>query len=341
MPPDEDLHPVTIYTVARRAGVSISSVSRVLQGTASASEATRLRVLQAVEELGYSPLRGRAKALRQEVHGFVIPAVGGPYYSELLSSYMLVAGQYGVSVRLVVAEAERARLVEQVVNLSGVVDGMVITHLTVPDEVATFVASRVPVVVTGRNSVPGCDSIGVENDGPTGELVQHLIGHGVRRPRFVGVSGTRDVRQRYAGYLEAVMEAGLDVPMAAVKVPAVEAFGVQVAEEVLAEGTRCDALVCANDELAMSVMKALWRRGMRCPDDILITGFDDIMLARYMLPGLTTVRQPIQALASLLAQRLHERIANSSSARESTTLTCEVVIRGTCGCPEVTISLTD
>ena len=123
------------------------------------------------------------------------------------------------------------------------------------------------------------------------------------------------MRQRYAAYLEAVMEAGLDVPMGAFKVPAIERFGLQVADEVLAEADRCDALVCANDELAMSVMKALSRRGLRCPDDILITGFDDIMLARYTMPGLTSVRQPIQALASMLAQRLHERITTAEHRR--------------------------
>lgn len=334
MPQDEEQRPATIYTVAKLAGVSISSVSRVLQGSAPASEATRQRVLKAVEQLDYSPFRGRANQLRQETHGFVTPAVIGPYYAELLASYLSVAAQNGVSVRPVVADTEPGRLIERVVNLSGMVDGVVITHLTVPDEVVAFVASRVPVVVTGRSPIPGCDSIGVENGEPTGELVQHLIGHGVRRPRFVGISETRDVRQRYAAYLEAVVEAGLDVPMAAFKVPAVERFGLQVVDEVLAEANRCDALVCANDELAMSVMKALWRRGLRCPDDILITGFDDIMLARYTMPGLTTVRQPIRALASLLAQRLHERITTGGAPRESMTLTCEVVIRGSCGCPE-------
>ena len=334
MPHDEADRPVTIYTVAKLAGVSISSVSRVLQGSAPASEATRQRVMKAVEQLGYSPLRGRANQLRQETHGFVTSSVVGPYYAELLASYLSVAGQNGVSVRPVVADTDPGRLVEQVVNLSGMVDGMAITHLTVPDEVVSFVASRIPVVVTGRNPIAGCDAIGVENGEPTRVLVKHLIGHGVRRPRFVGISETRDVRQRYSAYLEAVMEAGLDVPMAAFKVPAIEKFGMQVADEVLAEDDRCDALVCANDELAMSVMKALWRRGLRCPQDILITGFDDVMLSRYTTPGLTTVRQPIQALASTLAQRLHERITTGGAARESMTLTCEVVIRGSCGCPE-------
>ena len=334
VPYDDVDRPVTIYAVAKLAGVSISSVSRVLQGSAPASEATRERVMKAVEQLGYSPLRGRANQLSQETHGFVTSSVVGPYYAELLASYLSVAGQNGVSVRPVVADSDPGRLVEQVVNLSGMVDGMAITHLTVPDEVVKFVASRVPVVVTGRNPVPGCESIGVENGEPTGALVKHLIGHGIRRPRFVGISETRDVRQRYATYLEAVMEAGLDVPMAAFKVPAIERFGLHVADEVLAEADRCDALVCVNDELAMSVMKALWRRGLRCPEDILITGFDDIMLARYTTPGLITVRQPIQALASQLAQRLHERITTGVAARESMTLNCEVVIRGSCGCPE-------
>jgi LacI family transcriptional regulator len=334
VPHDEADRPVTIYTVAKLAGVSISSVSRVLQGSAPASEATRHRVMNAVEQLGYSPLRGRSTQLRQETHGFVTPSVVGPYYAELLAGYLSVAGPNEVSVRPVVADTNPGRLIEQVVNLSGMVDGMAITHLTVPDEVVKFVASRIPVVMTGRNPIAGCDSIGVENGEPTAALVRHLLGHGIRRPRFVGISETRDVRQRYSAYLEAVMQAGLDVPMAAFKVPAIERFGMQVADEVLAEADHCDALVCANDELAMSVMKALWRRGLRCPDDILITGFDDIMLARYTTPGLTTVRQPIQTLASMLAQRLHERITTGVAARESMSLTCEVVIRGSCGCPE-------
>lgn len=334
MPEDNGARPITIYTVAKRAGVSISTVSRVLQGSSAASEQTRDRVLKAVDELGYLPLRGRSSLQRTESHGLVMPAVGGPYYSELLAGYQYVAGQYGLSVTLVTAEAKPNHAIEQVVELAARVDGMAITHLTVPDEVVTFVASRVPVVLTGRQPVAGCDSIGVENEDPTREIVRHLIAHGARRPRFVGISGTRDVRHRYAGYLEAVVEEGLDVPMAAYKVPAIEVFGQQVADEVLADDTGCDALVCANDELALSVMKALSRRGLRCPEDILITGFDDIMLARYTVPGLTTVRLPTRQLGSLLAERLHERIVTGGPAQEPSTLTCEVIIRGTCGCTE-------
>lgn len=263
-----------------------------------------------------------------------MPSVIGPYYAELLSGYQLWAGLQGLSVTLVSAEAGRERIIEQVIDLAGKVDGMTITHSTVPDEVVAFIASRIPVVVSGRAPVPGCDAIGVLNADPVGEIVQHLICHGARTPRFVGVSNTRDVRQRYAGYLETVMEAGLDVPMAAYHFPAIEEFGNRVADEVLQGDTRCDALVCANDELALSVMKALSRRGIRCPDDILITGFDDIMPARYSMPGLTTVRQPTRKLGSMLAERLYERVAFAEPARSPITLPCEVVLRGSCGCPE-------
>lgn len=331
----DSARPVTIYTVARRAGVSISTVSRVLQGSTPTSEETRNKVLRAVDELGYVPLRARTNLLRLETHGLVMPAVGGPYYSEILSGYQLAAGQYGLSVMLVSAEAKPEHLTEQVIDLCGKVDGMMIMHATVPDDVIMHVASRVPVALTGRDPLPGCDYVGVENVDATAALVRHVIAHGARRPRFVGITETRDVRQRYAGYLQAVAEAGLEVPVAGYKVPAVEEFGNQVAQEVVEEDPRCDALICANDELALAVMKALARRGLRTPDDIIITGFDDIMPARYTLPGLTTVRQPTRLLGSLLAQRLHERISLGSPCQEPTTLSCEVVIRGSCGCPEI------
>jgi LacI family transcriptional regulator len=95
-----------------------------------------------------------------------------------------------------------------------------------------------------------------------------------------------------------------------------------------------DALVCANDELAVATMKALQHAGIRIPDDVAIVGWDDVMTARYVTPSLTTVRQPLYELGRAAATRLHERIAGATTAPEPLILPTELVLRTSCGCPE-------
>jgi len=104
--------------------------------------------------------------------------------------------------------------------------------------------------------------------------------------------------------------------------------------QVVASANRPDALVCANDELALSTMKALQRAGVSVPDDIAIVGWDDVMTARYVSPGLTTVRQPLYELGRAAATRLHERIAGDPTVPEPLILPTQLVLRSSCGCPE-------
>ena len=113
-----------------------------------------------------------------------------------------------------------------------------------------------------------------------------------------------------------------------------ERSGADVAAQVLGQETPPDALVCANDELALSTMKALQYSGIRIPEDIAIVGWDDVMTARYVTPGLTTVRQPLYELGRAAATRLHERIAGAPTAPEPLILPTELVLRTSCGCPE-------
>jgi len=119
-----------------------------------------------------------------------------------------------------------------------------------------------------------------------------------------------------------------------VKVGFRERSGAEVAAQVLGHTTPPDALVCANDELALSTMKALQHSGIRVPDDIAIVGWDDVMTARYVSPSLTTVRQPLYELGRAAAARLHKRIAGAPTAPEPLILPTELVLRTSCGCPE-------
>ncbi len=327
--------PATIYSVAQLAGVSIATVSRVLQGTRATSPQTRVKVLRAVEELDYVPLQAaRSLAVhRHEAHGIVVPDLIGPYYSELLMGYESAAAELGQSVVVVVAHPgeETARTI----RLSSRVDGLVVANSTFSDEVASSMARRIPVVLLARPAVEGCDAVSAENLQSSKALTAHLLDHGRRRLSFVGdPDGSPDVQERHLGFTTALAASDASAMGPIVKVGFRERSGADVAAQVLGHPIPPDALFCANDELALSTMKALQHSGVRIPDDIAIVGWDDVMTSRYVSPGLTTVRQPLYELGRAAATRLHERIAGAPTASEPLILPTELVLRTSCGCPE-------
>lgn len=328
----DDARPVTIYTVAKHAGVSIATVSRVLQGSSPSSPTTRARVLDAVHELGYVPLRaGRSSALRLEQHGLVLHSLGGPYYSELLMGYESRAPEFGQSVSLISSEGVED-IDTRVLDLAARTDGVVLAYDTASDEVAIEVARRIPVVLLSRPALEGCSRVTVENRVATRELVEHVLSHGRRRLLFVGdPDQAPDAGERYAGFLESLDAAGLAEAGPPVRVPFGEAGAFDVAAAVLA-GPEVDALVCANDELALATMRALGRRGVRVPDDLAVTGWDDVMAAKYT--GLTTVRQPAREVGRIAAQLLHELVVRDVTSPQEVCVPSAVVVRSSCGCPE-------
>lgn len=291
-------------------------------------------MLDAVAELGYVPLRaGRQSAMRLETHGSVLHSLGGPYYSELLMGHESTASGFGQSVTAMSAEST-PDLEIRVRDLAGRVDGLVIGHATVSDEVVAEVARRVPVVLLGRGPVEGCATVEVDNMEPMVELVAHVVQHGRRHFRFVGEpSAARDVEARYAGYLQALSEAGLREAAEPYRVEFTEQAARAVVDDVLSHPGSVDALVCANDELALAVTRGLALSGVDVPQQVAVTGWDDIMAARYTVPGLTTVHQPVSELGVLLSRSLHDRIAGGPVTTVPA-LRSELVIRGTCGCRE-------
>jgi LacI family transcriptional regulator len=328
-------HPTTIYSVAQRAGVSIATVSRVLQGTSATSAQTRENVLRAVEELEYVPLQAaRSLAVhRHEAHGLVLPDLTGPYYSELLMGYESAAAQLGQSVVIVVT-SQRDDPPRAVRDLSSRVDGLVVANSTISDEAAGSLGRRIPVVLLARPAVAGCDVVSAENAQSAMALTEHLLAHGRRRLLFVGdPDGSPDVELRYRGFSAALSGSDMTAVGPAIRVAFQECSGAEVAAQVVCHNDP-DALVCANDELALSTMKALQAAGVRVPDDIAIVGWDDVMTARYVSPGLTTVRQPLYELGRVAASRLHERITGDPTVPEPLILPTELVLRSSCGCPE-------
>lgn len=328
----------TIYSVAERAGVSIATVSRVLAGGATVASRTRERVLTAARELDYRP-QGAARSLavrRAEAHGMVMDELTGPYHTGLLVGYESMAAERGQSVILRILEtADGAgdpvdRWERSVRQLAGRVDGLVIASPRVPDDIIAAVARTVPVVLVGRPAVPGCDVLRTENRSAAEELVTHLLRCGRRRPVFVGdPDGALDVSERYDGYRRACRTAGTE-PGEPLRVPQTEAAGQELVRQPPAALLAADALVCANDELALALQWGRQRQGVKVPADVAIVGWDDVLAARYITPGLTTVRQPVRDLGRTAADLLHQRVAGAAAADGPVVLPSVLVHRGSC-----------
>jgi LacI family transcriptional regulator len=333
-PPRSEAEP-TIYQVADRAEVSIATVSRVLRGTAPVAEATRARVVAAVDELGYTPSRlGRSLAEGQHAaNGIVFPDLSGPYFAEVVLGYEEVAAELGRSV-LILSTHGRQAAREMVLDLAARVDGLVVLGRTVDDEVLEALARKnLPLVLLARDDIGGFDSVTAENRSSARSLVGHLIAdHGYRDLAFLGDASTSpDTSQRWDGFQRGLEEHGIRAEPRLLPCSFHEGGGRRAAREVLSEATRPRVLVCANDEIALGAITAAEEFGLNVPDDVAITGWDDVMAARHARPGLTTVRQPMRQLGARAARRLHERLTGDTSAPRHEVLPTQLVLRASCG----------
>ena len=324
---------VTIYQVASRAGVSIATVSRVLRGTAKVSPDTQKRVIDAIAELRYTPSRlGRALAERRHAaNGIVFPELFGPYYSEVVLGYEEAASELGRSV-LILSTHSRAADRDTVLDLASRVDGMVLFDQTVDEAMIEELNDRdLPIVLLGRGPSGEVDAVSADNLDSAHALVDHLLEHGFRQLTVLSdLTATSDVRQRWATISAVLAERGAPPPELVPCKLDDEAARV-TARQVLARADRPEILVCACDQIALGAFLAAEDLGVRVPDEVAITGWDDVMAARYVRPGLTTVRQPMRELGARAARALDERITGARTTPIHDVLRTELIVRGSCG----------
>ncbi|WP_208297699.1 LacI family DNA-binding transcriptional regulator [Actinophytocola oryzae] len=319
--------------MAARAGVSIATVSRALRDSELVAAPTRRRVRKVAEELRFRPSRA-GRALAEGTHaanGIVFPDLSGPYYAEVVLGYEEVVAELGRSV-LILATNGRANAEEAVLELAGRVDGMVIMGRTVPDRVVARIADTgLPLVLLARTPVGLVDTVTADNERSARELTAHLLGHGHRTFAFLGDPGeSPDVAGRYAGFRAALADGGLGVPE---PTPCVFDVGAgYVAARTLLSGDRPDALVCANDEVALGALRAAEDLGLSVPGDLALTGWDDIMAAHYA--RLTTVDQSMRVLGATAARWLDERIQGAPTQARRSVLPTRLVVRTSCGVHE-------
>lgn len=345
-----------MYDVAERSGVSIATVSRVYRNPDSVRAQTRERVLQAARELGYVP-SGNARGLASRttgVLGLCFPDYADPdaeadaetdsgaddaamlYSDQIIRGMERAARRHGYA--LLIAASLEGGPESLVAKVAGRVDGFAVLAQTVPTEDLEVISRRLPVVMlAGPREIDHLDHLVVANAAGERELARHLIeDHGLRRLAFVGGEpDSPDAEARFRGFRDACRDAGLPVPDAPDLRAGMmtRAEGARAAETLLDRGAeRPEAMLFANDQMAVGALRALERRGVRVPEDMAVTGFDGIPLSRIVRPSLTTVRQPIRQLGEQAVELLVQRLADPGRAPVSLELPVSLARRASCGC---------
>ncbi|MBZ9716026.1 LacI family DNA-binding transcriptional regulator [Deinococcus multiflagellatus] len=325
------LEPVTLAQVAREAGVSPSTVSRILNGTANVAPDKRVRVEAVIARLNFRP-NPQAQALaggRSLSIGVVTPSLHSTFYGEALTGIeaalndtpyhpIVISGQWRTEREQEALNVLLARRVDAVILLGGILD----------DEVLRPLAQRVPMIAVGRE-VQGLSDSCIVMDNALGMrlIAGHLLDLGHREFAYIsGAERQSDAVERKNAFLGCLQDAGLSIHPDLIQVGQyLEDGGQQAAQRLLDTGRPFTALVCANDQMALGARLTLYRAGLRVPDDVSLTGFDDVVTSRLMTPPLTTVRQAIYDIGVSAAQEALKLLDGQPAQRH--VFTPELVIR--------------
>lgn len=307
---------VTVLDVAREAGVSASTVSRILNGTARVASDKRTAVENAIRKLDFKPnLFARSlKTGTTMTVGVLTQDIESPFFNRAMrgieeglsgSGYapIIVSGHWNAK-----EEAERIRLL-----LARRIDGLVILTGHLDDSQIVEFARHQPIVVTGRQlNAPNVRSRLLDQEHGGYIATRHLISLGHKR--IAHIAGPRDhvdATERLAGYRRAHAEAGIDVaPELIVQGDFLESGGLLSMNRLLDSGHPFTAVFAANDQTAFGARVAMYRRGIRVPDDLSLVGVDDLPAAAYLTPPITTVRQPIYEMGLFAAHALLNMLGN-------------------------------
>ena len=330
----------SIKEVALKAGVSIATVSRVLNDKGPVAVETRQRILAAIEQLRYVP-HGAARSLitnQTDTIGVLLPDLYGEFFSEVIRGIDLAARRSGFHVLISGFHSDRAEIEAVLRALRGRVDGLIVLS---PDVDAQSLRRNLPEtlpVVLLNTPVEGdgaaFDAINLDNHGGAFAMVRHLAGLGHRRIAFLrGPEENADARERLRGYRDALLaleiageealELGGDFS---------EESGYRAGQRLLSLQPRPTAVFAANDSMAIGCLFALREAGARVPGDIALAGFDDIPIARYITPSLSSVHVPIAELGTRAMERLlHAVDSKNGHERRQETVATTLVVRGSCG----------
>lgn len=335
----------TLRELAEQLGVSIATVSRALNDKPGVSEATRQRVLQLASELHYRPNQAARNLSTSRMHTVVFmihrrqfPTTRDPFYPFILQGMEEVLSAEGYAVPLITLdEGQLASGPETVRALQEHrADAIVLAGPDIPPRfiLATSQLGLPTLLVDNALSETAFPSVMADNKGGCQAVTRHLIEeHGHRNIALLrGPRGWVSNDERAAGYLAAMEGAGLHPQIFWTHDTTIET-GRAAAEEALAADPHLSAVVAVNDAMAIGAIRCARAHGRRVPADLAVVGFDDISWAVYAEPPLTTVRVPKVEMGRLAARLLLERLQGAITAHLRTTVTTQLVLRLSCGCP--------
>ena len=329
---------VTVKQVARRARVSVATVSRVLNGKGSALESTRQRVLKAAQALGYVPHYGARSLItrRTETLGVLLPDLYGEFYSEVIRGIDHAAGRRGFHVLVSSSHSDRAELSAVLGAMRGRVDGLLLMSPALDAvDLRTDLPAAVPVVLLNCRAVgTAYDSVNLDNYRGAAAMVAHLHAVGHRRIALMrGPTDNFDARERLRGYRTALRRLGAyDGPGLELPGDFRESSGYEAARRLLGMAERPTAVFAANDSMAIGLLSALADSGVRVPQDIAVTGFDDIPVSRFLRPPLTTVHVPIAEMGTRAVELLLHQVQEGAARKgRREVMEARLVVRESCG----------
>ncbi|QYJ17032.1 HTH-type transcriptional repressor PurR [Rubrobacter xylanophilus DSM 9941] len=319
--------------VARRAGVSPATVSRVLNGVPTVGEEHRRRVLRAIEELGYRPnrLASNLRRRKAETIGVVVSDIENPHFTQMVRAVEDAAYRRGYRVLLCNTDEEPEK---QRSYLEVLADERVLGVILSPSdprgaEISRLLDLGIPVVAFDRTVAdPRADAVTVDNAGGVRLAARRLIAAGHEKIGFVG--GSRSIEtgaERLAGYEAAMLEAGLE-PVSVEGGFRIEG-GREAARRLLSE--ELTALIVGNNLMTIGALKALRERRVRVPNDVALVAVDDPFWAELVEPPLTTLAQPVRRMADCAMEMMLERISGERSEPRREIFGFELRVRGSCG----------
>jgi len=328
----------TIVDVAKLAGVSKTTVSRVLNATGPVNENTRQKIEAAMEQLDFTPnyFAQNIKVAKTRSLGIIVPDFSNPFYPEMFKGIEEVSRKRGYMNFVCITDEEAATELDHIQELlRRKVDGIIMnTYKRVQKDIDFLVKTSRTVPVVFMDPVVHDEPLSfVVSDGQTGtmEATRYLLKLGKRRIGYIKGSRRHWVtRERFSGYKMALKEAGVDFDQDLVYEGDFHLkSGFEGAKALLEKKNPPDAIMAATDLMAIGALKYLNYAGVLVPEEVNVVGFDNIPLADLVDPGLTTVAQPIRALGERAAKILIEQIEEPQQEVQKVVLECSLVLRGT------------
>jgi LacI family transcriptional regulator len=328
----------TIRDVAEAAGVSVATVSRALNGHENVAAAVRGRVQETAARLRYIPHAAARSLSSRRTHtiGMVLPALHCEFFSQLVRFADRAARERGQHLLVSSYHDDPDAQIEALRTMRGRVDGMLVMspYGAAPNPLGEELATLPAVLINPQGRADGMASLGIDNHGGAVAMVEHLIGRGHRRIAFLaGSDACFDAFERRRGYREALARLLPGEPEWILAGEGDEASGHRAGRELLRSGTLPDALFASNDVAALGCLCALAEAGVRVPERLAVVGFDDVPLACYVKPALTTMRVDLAELSTRAVQMLLEQVEAGEERPAPGApglLTPQLVVRASC-----------